>query len=48
MGIGHEILQVEGITRTWVWTKDNIEVDLQEIGKRILDFVQDKDRWHDL
>jgi len=40
MGIGHEIWQVEGIKRAWVWVTDNIKMDLQKIGKRSCDFTQ--------
>jgi hypothetical protein len=36
----HEIRQVEGIKCACVWAKDDIKVDLQEIGKRKLDFFR--------
>jgi len=44
MGIGHEIWQVEVIKRASVWVKDNIKLDLQEIGKQSLDIAQENDR----
>jgi hypothetical protein len=48
MGIGGEIWQAEGIKRAWIWEMDNIKVDLEEMGKRSLNFAQDSDRWRDL
>ena len=38
MGIGYEHWHVECIDHAWVWAKDNIQLDLQGIGKRSLDF----------
>jgi len=35
---------VEGIKRAGICATDNIKVDLQGIGKRILDFAEDRDR----
>ena len=45
MGTGHEIWQVEGNERAWVWAMDNIKVDLQEIRWQTADLAQDKYRW---
>jgi hypothetical protein len=39
---------VEGTKRAALWTTDNIKVDRQGMGKRILDFAQDRDRWQEL
>ena len=45
MGNGHEVWHVEGRKREWMWAKNNIEMDLEEIGLRILDVAEDRDRW---
>jgi len=43
--MGREIWKVEGIKRAGLLATDNIKVDLQGIGKRILNFAQDRGRW---
>ena len=45
MGIGHEVWHVEGMKFARVLDMDNIKMDLQGIGLRILEFVQNMDRW---
>ena len=36
---------MEVVKDAWVVEMDNINVDLQEIGKGRIDFVQNSDRW---
>jgi hypothetical protein len=48
MGIGHEIWQVESMKRARAWTIDNIKVDLQRLGMRNLNFIQNLDKWREL
>jgi len=43
--MGREIWKVEGIKRAGLLATDNIKVDLQGTGKRILNFAQDRGRW---
>jgi hypothetical protein len=45
MGIGYENWHVECIDHAWVWAVDNIQLDLQGIGRRSLDLFQDRGRW---
>jgi len=48
MGIGHEVWHVEGMKLARAWNMNNIKVDLQGIGLRSLDFVQNMDRWREI
>jgi len=38
----------KGMKRARVWAMDNIKFDLQGIGLRRLDFVQNVDRWREI
>jgi hypothetical protein len=48
MRIGHENWHVEGMKRARVWAMDNIKVDLQSLGMRSLDCVQNFARWREI